>query len=51
MVRIAVHKAQGTHADLTALLDQEISGIGTASQRLADQVSLRGDTLETIVLQ
>jgi len=44
-----VHKAQGAHADHTALLDDIISRPSTMLQQLGHQVSLLGNTLETIV--
>jgi hypothetical protein len=51
IVQSAVHKAQGTRAYLSSLVDQVlINGINAKSQQLTRQVSLLCNTLETIGL-
>ena len=47
LVPFEVRKAQGAHADHTALLDDVIKRLSAMLQQLTHQLSLLGDTLET----
>lgn len=49
LLSFEVHKAQGAHADHTALLNDDINRLSTMLQQLTHQISHLGDTLETKV--
>jgi hypothetical protein len=49
LLSFAIHKVQGTHTDLSALLDEKIIGVCTTPQQLTYEVGLLDETLKSSI--